>query len=143
MKIKISLIIFLLTINFTFAQKGSIYETYKQPNYQGNTNASTIFPKAFQEYNYIKTSRGIEVYRTYKHTNAYTHSGNKYYQSGATIFSVSEPEFIIRNDGSVYRTYKSGTNKSSIFTKPFQDKIITREDRSKLSFDGETLSGGE
>lgn len=143
MKIKLILIIFLFITNCIFAQRGSIYETYKQPNYQGDTNASTIFPKAFQEFNYIKTSRGIEVYRTYKHTNAYINSSNKYYQSGATIFSVSEPEFILKNDGSVYRTYKSGTNKSSLFNKPFQDKIITREDRSKLSFDGETLSGGE
>lgn len=143
MKIKL-LLIFLIGLNFSLnAQQGSIYETYKQPNYQGDTNASTIFPKAFQEYNYIKTSRGIEVYRTYKHTNVYTSSTNRYYQSGSTIFSVSEPEFILKNDGSVYRTYKYGTNKSSIFSKPFQDKIITSGDRSKLSFDGETLSGSE
>jgi len=141
MKIKF-LLIFLIGLRCTLiAQQGSIYETYKQPNYQGDTDASTIFPKAFQEYNYIKTSRGIEVYRTYKHTNVYTFSTNKYYQSGSTIFSVSEPEFILRNDGSVYRTYKSGTNKSSIFSKPFQTKILTKEDRGKLSFDGETLSG--
>lgn len=132
----------LLSCN-AIAQNGSIYETYKQPNYQGDSNSSTIFPKAFQEYNYIKTSRGIEVYRTYKHTNSSTFSTNRYYESGATIFSKSEPEFIIKNDGQVYRTYSNGTNRNSIFPRPFQNMTINKDYREKLSFDGQTLIGNQ
>lgn len=140
-------ILYLIVINFLIlnlkAQDGAIYETYRQPNWQGDSNAATIFPQPFQEYNYIKSHRGIEVYRTYKHTNVFTTSTNKYFKSGDTIFSRSEPEYIIRNDGNVYKTYSYGTNRNSIFTKPFQSLTIKNNDKTKLSFDGETLSGGE
>lgn len=135
-------ILVLLTCK-SIAQNGSVYETYKQPNYQGDSNSSTIFPKAFQEYNYIKTHRGIEVYRTYKHTNSSTFSTNRYYQSGATIFSKSEPEFIIKNDGQAYRTYSNGTNRNSVFPKPFQSMIINKDYREKISFDGENLTSNQ
>lgn len=137
----IKILLFLTITSLSYAQSGAIYETYKQPNYQGDTNASTIFPKAIQEYNYIKTHRGIEVYRTYKHTNALGSATNRYYQSSSSIFSKSEPEYIIKKDGQVYRTYNYGTNKGSIFTKPFQSMSINGNFREKMSFDGDVLQG--
>ena len=124
----------------SYSQTGSVYETYKQPNWQGDSNASTIFPKTFQEYNYIKTSRGIEIYKTYVHTNPYTYSTNRYYQAQGTIFSKPLPDFIIKNNGTIYQTYNYGTNRGSIFTKPFETKRITKSNRADISFDGETMS---
>ena len=124
-----------------FCQTGGVYETYKQPNWQGDSNSSTIFQKPFQEYNYRKSSRGIEVYKTYFHTNVFTVSTNIYLQSGQTIFSRSEPDFIIKNNGQIYKTYSYSTNRGSIFTKPFQSKSIDTSTKGKISFDGETLSG--
>lgn len=123
-----------------YCQNGSVYETYKQPNWQGDSNASTIFPKTFQEFNYIKTSRGIEVYKTYVHTNPYTFSTNRYYQAQGTIFSKPLPDFIIKNNGTIYRTYSYGTNRGSIFAKPFESKRITKPVRADISFDGETIN---
>ena len=105
-----------------FAQQGSVYETYKSRNDSTNSSHGSIFPKAFQEYNYIKTPRGIEVYETYKN-----YSGNTN-QSSGTIFSKPFPSYIIIND-KIYRTYvnrPSSTNVSggTIFTKPFEAKVI-------------------
>ena len=131
-------LIFFISIKLS-AQNGSVYETYKQPDWQGDSNSSTIFTKTFQEFNYIKSSRGIEVYKTYLHTNTYTFSTNKYYQSQGTIFSKPLPDFIIKNNGTIYRTYSYGTNRGSIFTKPFESKRITKSNREDISFDGETL----
>jgi hypothetical protein len=124
-----------------YSQNGSVYETYKQPNYQGDSNISTIFNKPIQEYNYRKTQRGIEVYRTYQHTNPINSTTNIYYQSRSSIFSRPEPELIIKNNGQIYRTYSYGTNGSSIFSRPFQSKVIYKNNKDKISFDGETLTG--
>lgn len=138
--IKYILILTLWTSCKLYAQNGSVYETYKQPNYQGDSNASTLFNKPIQEYNYRKTQRGIEVYRTYQHTNAINSPTNVYYQSRSSIFSRSEPEFIIKNNGQMYRTYNYGTNGSSIFSRPFQSKTIYKNDKDKISFDGENFT---
>jgi hypothetical protein len=135
--------IIILTFCFScelYSQNGSVYETYKQPNYQGDSNISTIFNKPIQEYNYIKTQRGIEVYRTYQHTNPINSSTNIYYQSRSSIFSRPEPDLIIKNNGQIYRTYNYGTNGSSIFARPFQSKVIYKNNKDKISFDGETLT---
>jgi hypothetical protein len=138
--IKVIVILIKLFIVGGYCQSGSVYETYKQPNWQGDSNASTIFPKTFQEFNYIKTSRGIEVYKTYSHTNPYTYTTNRYYQAQSTIFSKPLPDFIIKNNGTIYKTYSYGTNRGSIFTKPFESKRITKPTRADISFDGETIN---
>jgi hypothetical protein len=142
------------------AQSGAVYETYKTKS--GNTNESdgTIFNKPFQEFNYIKTKRGIEVYQTYKNA-----SGNGTNQSYGTIFSKPFPEYYIIGNN-IYKTYKTdykSTNESNgtMFSKPFQSKEIkaqalkenikiqvkTQTSYSKNNgptYDGETYnSGGE
>ena len=156
---KYIILLFLLT-NLSMAQSGAVYETYKTKS--GNTNESdgTIFNKPFQEFNYIKTKRGIEVYQTYKNA-----SGNGTNQSYGTIFSKPFPEYYIIGNN-IYKTYKTdykSTNESNgtMFSKPFQSKEIkaqalkenikiqvkTQTSYSKNNgptYDGETYnSGGE
>ena len=109
--------------NFAAAQSGAVYETYKTTGGGTNQSDGTIFNKPFQEYNYVKTARGIEVYQTYK-----TKSGNGTNQSNGTIFSKPFPEYYIINN-KIYRTYKTdykSTNQSSgtIFAQPFEAKNI-------------------
>jgi len=106
----------------SFAQNGAVYETYKYQNGGTNSSHGSIFRKPFQEYNYIKTRRGIEVYETYKYQNGGTNS------SHGSIFSKPFPTYIIVGD-KMYRTYtynNGSTNSShgSIFTKPFEAKVI-------------------
>jgi hypothetical protein len=109
--------------NFVAAQSGAVYETYKTTGGGTNQSDGTIFNKPFQEYNYIRTARGIEVYQTYK-----TKSGNGTNQSNGTIFSKPFPEYYIINN-KIYRTYKTdykSTNQShgTIFAQPFEAKNI-------------------
>jgi hypothetical protein len=109
--------------NFAIAQSGVVYETYKTIGGGTNQSHGTIFNKPFQEYNYIKTGRGIEVYQTYK-----TGGGNGTNQSHGTIFSKPFPEYYIIGN-KMYRTYKTdykSTNQShgTIFTEPFEAKNI-------------------
>jgi ATP sulfurylase len=117
---------YLLLITFIscncFAQSGKVYDTYKTRSLSDDESHGTIFPKPFQEYNYVKTHRGIEVYETYK-----TRSFNTNESSG-TIFSKPFPKYIIINDKvcETYKTKNLSTNESSstIFTKPFESKQI-------------------
>jgi hypothetical protein len=109
--------------NYAIAQSGAVYETYKTRGGGTNESHGTIFNKPFQEYNYVKTSRGIEVYQTYK-----TGGGNGTNQSHGTIFSKPFPEYYIVNN-KIYRTYKTdykSTNQSrgTIFAQPFEAKNI-------------------
>jgi len=109
--------------SFVSAQSGSVYETYKTRGGGTNQSDGTIFNKPFQEYNYIKTARGIEVYQTYK-----TKSVNGTNQSNGTMFSKPFPEYYIVNN-KIYRTYKTdykSTNQSrgTIFAQPFEAKNI-------------------
>lgn len=109
--------------NFAAAQSGAVYETYKTTGGGTNQSDGTIFNKPFQEYNYVKTARGIEVYQTYK-----TGGGNGTNQSHGTIFNKPFPEYYIVGNN-VYRTYKTdykSTNQShgTIFAQPFQSKEI-------------------
>jgi len=109
--------------NIGIAQSGVVYETYKTRGGGTNESHGTIFNKPFQEYNYVKTARGIEVYQTYK-----TGGGNGTNQSHGTIFSKPFPEYYIVNN-KMYRTYKTdykSTNQSSgtIFAQPFEAKNI-------------------
>lgn len=122
MKNKLYILILLAGSNVCFSQQGAVYETYKSQNGSTNSSHGTIFPKPFQEYNYIKTSRGIEVYETYKNNTGSTN------QSQGTIFSKPFPTYIIVNN-KMYRTYvnhNGSTNSShgSIFNEPFEAKII-------------------
>lgn len=115
-------ILYILLINSAYSQNGRIFETYKTDSDSTDQSHGTIFTKPFQEYNYIKTHRGIELYRTYKTKLDSTN------QSDGTVFSTPFPEFIIIND-KVYRTYKTkldSTNQShgTVFTKPFESKQI-------------------
>lgn len=109
--------------NFAIAQSGAVYETYKTRGGGTNESHGTIFNKPFQEYNYVKTSRGIEVYQTYK-----TGGGNGTNQSHGTIFSKPFPEYYIIGN-KIYKTYKTdykSTNQSrgTIFAQPFEAKNI-------------------
>jgi hypothetical protein len=122
-KLKLISILFLISTKISLlAQQGAVYETYKYNHYNTNQSPGSIFQKPFQEYNYIKTSRGIEVYATYK----YNHSNTN--QSVGSIFSRPFPEYYIVND-KIYSTYKykdDSTNGShgSIFNRPFEEKAI-------------------
>jgi len=144
--------------NFAIAQSGAVYETYKTRNGGTNESHGTIFNKPFQEYNYVKTARGIEIYETYK-----TGGGNGTNQSHGTIFNKPFPEYYIVGNN-IYKTYKTtsaSTNQShgTIFSQPFQSKDIkpdslkqnvktqieVRNSYSKNSgptYDGETYNSG-
>jgi hypothetical protein len=152
------IILLSLLTNLAIAQSGAVYETYKTRGGGTNQSDGTIFNKPFQEYNYIKTARGIEVYQTYK-----TGGGNGTNQSHGTIFSKPFPEYYIVGNN-VYRTYKTdykSTNQShgTIFAQPFQSKDIkanvlkdnikaqAKTQNSYLknngpTYDGETYSSG-
>jgi hypothetical protein len=115
-------ILFLICASSGFAQNGAVYETYKYENGGTNSSHGSIFRKPFQEYNYIKTRRGIEVYETYKYQNGSTNS------SHGSVISKPFPTYIIVGD-KMYRTYtynNGSTNSShgSIFNKPFEGKVI-------------------
>ena len=117
------IILLSLLTNLAIAQSGMVYETYKTTGSDTNESHGTIFNKPFQEYNYVKTARGIEVYQTYK-----TGGGNGTNQSHGTIFSKPFPEYYIVGNN-IYRTYKTdykSTNQSrgTIFAQPFQSKDI-------------------
>jgi uncharacterized C2H2 Zn-finger protein len=148
-----------LIANLAIAQSGAVYETYKTRSGDTNESHGTIFNKPFQEYNYVKTARGIEVYQTYK-----TGGGNGTNQSHGTIFNKPFPEYYIVGNN-VYRTYKTdykSTNQShgTIFAQPFQSKEIkanalkdnirtqvkTQNSYSKNNgptYDGETYNSGD
>ena len=152
------IILLSLICNLGIAQSGKVYETYKTTGGGTNQSDGTIFTKPFQEYNYIKTHRGIEVYSTYKTR------GNGTNESHGTIFSKPFPEYIIIGD-KMYKTYKTesrGTNESrgTIFTRPFESKdiqadkikyVVQTQAVSRSSFkkdngptyDGETYSSGD
>lgn len=127
MKFLLFLILFCLN---SFAQNGKVYENYKIKSLSTNESSGSIFSKPFQEYNYIKTSRGIEVFETYKSESYNTN------ESKGTIFSKPFPKFIIIND-KVYETYNTKTlstneSKNTIFLKPFESKqILNIEPKSK------------
>lgn len=114
--------ILIIIVSNIYAQDGRVFETYKTRSGSTNESDGTIFPKPFQEYNYIKTHRGIEVYETYK-TKSYNTN-----ESRGTIFSKPFPKYIIINDKmyETYQTKNSSTNQShgTIFTKPFESKQI-------------------
>lgn len=104
------------------AQSGSVYETYRYQNESTNSSHESIFNKPFQEFNYIKTHRGIEVYRTYKYKYGATNG------SHGSVISKPFPEYIIVKD-KIYQTYKyeedsTNTSRGSIFNKPFEADII-------------------
>ena len=126
-------ILYILLVSNAYSQNGKVFETYKTDLDSTNESNGTIFTKPFQEYNYIKTHRGIEVYQTYKSKIDSTN------QSHGTIFSKPFPEFIIINNN-IYRTYKSkldSTNESNgtIFNKPFQSKeIMNIQVKDKLKY---------
>lgn len=148
------IIILLLIANTTFAQSGKVYETYKTISDGTNESNGTIFNKPFQQFNYVKTSRGIEVYETYKTI------GDSTNQSRGTIFSKPFPEYIIIKD-KMYKTYKTSidnTNEShgTIFTKPFESKNIQVNNLKENikaqtsystykgpTYDGETYNSGD
>lgn len=122
-KSKLIIGLLITSVKFSlFAQQGAVYDTYKYNHYNTNQSPGSIFQKPFQEYNYIKTSKGIEVYATYKY-NHYTTN-----QSAGSIFSKPFPEYYIVND-KIYSTYKyndGSTNGSrgSVFNRPFEEKNI-------------------
>ena len=152
------IILLSLITNWCFAQSGTVYETYKTTGGGTNESHGTIFTKPFQEYNYIKTHRGIEVYATYK-----TRAGGTN-ESHGTIFSKPFPDYIIIGD-KMYRTYKTKTgntneSRGTIFTQPFESKDINATDikyniKAQVvsqdsikkdngpTYDGETYSSGD
>lgn len=108
---------------------GSVFQTYKTT--LGGVTNSSVFKKAFQDYNYIKSSRGIEVYETYASVN----SANYNTRDNRSIFSKPEPSFIIRNNREIYRTYKSindSTTNSSIFAGPMPVGVIEDKNINKF-----------
>jgi hypothetical protein len=116
-------LLYLLLASSCFSQDGTVYETYKYNNGSTNSSRGSVFNKPFQEYNYVKTSRGIEVYETYKYK--YAGSTNA---SRSSVISKPFPEYVIVND-KIYRTYKyenGSTNQShgSVFNKPFEADVI-------------------
>lgn len=133
----IKYIICLLLANSCYSQSlstgtGSLFETYKTT--LGGVTNSSVFRRTFQEFNYRKSHRGIEVYETY-------HSKN-YYNSTMlqkSIFSKPMPSFIINKNGEVYETYRYKVEtqpynsfNNSIFQKTGQRFIITEESRPFL-----------
>lgn len=154
-------LLYLLLATSCFSQDGSVYETYKYNNGSTNSSHGSIFNKPFQQYNYVKTQRGIEVYETYK----YKVAGDTNASHGSVI-SKPFPEYVIVND-KIYRTYKyknGSTNQShgSVFNKPFEADVIdpnankiktvvqkqtteykqTTSRYSGPTYDGETYSAG-
>lgn len=154
MKYIFTLLFFINTL--TFGQSGVVYETYKTKNGSTNESDGTIFNKPFQEYNYIKTYRGIEVYETYRTKNGSTN------ESHGTIFSKPFPKYIIIGN-KMYRTYKTDSNSTNqsngtIFTQPFESKdieITSLKENIKSqvqttsikyngpTYDGETYNSGD
>lgn len=118
-----TILIYLTLLSCCFSQDGSVYRTYKYENGSTNSSHDSVFNKPFQEYNYVKTPRGIEVYKTYE----YKYSGDTNASRGSVI-SKPFPEYVIVNDR-IYTTYKyqnGSTNQSngSIFNKPFEADVI-------------------
>ena len=109
---------------------GSAYQTYKTT--LGGVTNSSIFTRPFQEYNYVKTHRGIEVYNTYNSKNYYNST-----MLHKSIFSKPMPDFILHNNGNIYETYKYEigtqplpTKVGSVFQKPSQKVTIIEKNNS-------------
>lgn len=116
--------ILIASMNIGFSQTGAVYETYKYRDGSTNSSDGSVFNRPFQEYNYLKTHRGIEVYETYK----YRYASGDTNSSRGSVISKPFPSYIIIGD-KMYRTYKynsgsTNTSNGSIFNKPFEAKII-------------------
>lgn len=116
--------ILIASMGIGFSQTGAVYETYKYRDGSTNSSDGSIFNRPFQEYNYLKTHRGIEVYETYK----YRYSSGDTNSSRGSVISKPFPTYIIVGD-KMYRTYKynsgsTNTSNGSIFNKPFEAKVI-------------------
>ena len=120
------IILLSLLTNFAIAQSGAVYETYKTTGGSTNESHGTIFNKPFQEYNYIKTARGIEVYQTYK-----TGGGNGTNQSRGTIFA---------------QPFQSKEIKAQSLKENIKTQVKTQNSFSKNdgpTYDGETYNSGD
>lgn len=121
------LILFFLTASVSLSQEtrpanseiksSSVYLNY----------SNSIFNRPIEEFKYVKTSRGVEIYETYRNPT----NGN----INQTIFPKSMPVGIIKNDKIngrpvIYRNY---TN--SIFNKPIQSMTVVPADLP--TYDGE------
>jgi len=116
--------ILIASMSIGFSQTGAVYETYRYRNGSTNSSDGSIFNRPFQEYNYLKTHRGIEVYETYK----YRYASGDTNSSRGSVISKPFPTYIIVGD-KMYRTYKynsgsTNTSNGSIFNKPFEAKVI-------------------
>jgi hypothetical protein len=125
MKYKLyTIYILIASMSIGFSQTGAVYETYKYRDGSTNSSDGSIFNRPFQEYNYLKTHRGIEVYETYK----YRYASGDTNSSRGSVISKPFPTYIIVGD-KMYRTYKynsgsTNTSNGSIFNKPFEAKVI-------------------
>lgn len=88
---------------------------------------NSIFNRPIEDFKYIKTPRGIEIYETYKHPT----NGN----INQTIFPKTMPVAVIKSDKLTGRPviYRNYTN--SIFNKPIQS--LTVVPASLPTYDGE------
>jgi len=116
--------ILIASMSIGFSQTGAVYETYRYRDGSTNSSDGSIFNRPFQEYNYLKTHRGIEVYETYK----YRYASGDTNSSRGSVISKPFPTYIIVGD-KMYRTYKynsgsTNTSNGSIFNKPFEAKVI-------------------
>jgi len=78
--------------------------------------SNSIFNRPIEEYKYVNTPRGIEIYETYRHpTNGYVNQ---------TIFPKSMPVAVIKTNGVTKQAviYKNYSN--SIFNKPIEFSTI-------------------
>jgi hypothetical protein len=110
------LLLFFLISEISYAEetRPATLESKSSSVYMNYSNS--IFNRPIEDFKYIKTSRGIEIYETYKHpTNQ---------NLNPTIFPKSMPIAVIKNDKFngrpvIYRNY---TN--SIFNKAIQSSTV-------------------
>lgn len=111
LKLTSILLISISNINICYAQETRASSGFGSSSAFINYSNS-IFNTPIEQYKYVKTHRGIEIYETYRHpTNGYVNQ---------TIFPKTMPVAIIKSNSItknvvIYKTYSN-----SIFNKPIE-----------------------
>jgi len=109
-------IIFFASIAVSFSQETRPASSEARSSSVYLNYSNSIFNRPIEDFKYVKTSRGVEIYETYRHpTNGYTNQ---------TIFPKAMPVGVIKNDKFNGRPviYKNYTN--SIYNKAIQSFTV-------------------